>query len=187
MTKGEKLLLQVTFPLWFRVLFGVAGSIALVVFLPLFASSLVHFAQLGFTLPRMVISLILVVVPVGYLAVVKYVYFWIIATESGLEGVGVLQSRRVFSWGEIVCIRKPRFAISKDILYVVSKSGRKIVLSKSMTGFLKLLNLIQSRAPNLSPKELPDEILLSGSSGQWRYVLIIFLMFLIYVITRLIF
>ena len=187
MRKRGKVLLQVSTPIWFRVLWCVLGAIACVMFLPLFFASVIHFAQLGFTLPRAVISLLLVVTPVGYLAALKYIYCRITATESGLEAVGILQRRKIFSWGEIVGIRKPRFAIPNDAVYIFSETGRKIVLSKSMTGFLELLNLIQSRAPNLFPKELPDDILRADSPRQWRLPLIVFLLFIIYVIARLIF
>jgi hypothetical protein len=187
MANEDRVILKVNFSKWFLVFFGIAGLVAVVVFVPLFISSLIHFAQIGFTIPRLIISAVLLATPLGYLSIVKCIYLWIIATESGLEAVGILQPRRVFTWDEIITVNKPHLGIARDAVYVLSKTGKKMVLSKSMKGYPKLLALIQSRAPNLSPKELPQELLPSESLGEWKYLLTFFGLFIAYIIVKLIF
>jgi hypothetical protein len=79
-------------------------------------------------------------------------YSTIVVTEAGLELKGLLGSKRKFSWDEIVKVSRPRFGIPRDAMYIFSKTGKKIILLRNMTGYAELLKLIESRAPNLSPR-----------------------------------
>lgn len=183
----DRALLRLSFPNWFLVFFAVVSSIAVIAIGTLFISALIHFAQLGFTIPRLIISAVLLVIPAGYLLMIRCIYLWITATESGLHATGLLHPRRRFTWNEIITVSRPLLTIPKDAVYVYSKTRSKIMLSRSMDGYPELLELIQSRAPNLSPKTLPPELWAQQSRKEWKYVLIFFGIFIVYVIARLIF
>jgi hypothetical protein len=95
----------------------------------------------------------------------------------------MLHPRRMFAWDEIIALSRPRFGIPQDEVHVLSKTGEKIILSRSMDGYSQLLELIQSKATNLSPREIWPK----KSSNQWRHILIFLALFIVYVIAKLIF
>jgi hypothetical protein len=183
MAKDDRVLLKLNYPKWFRIFYGVGAPLTLL----LFIIGWVHFSRNGFTsLELLKSALFLVIVGFG-LYVSPVFYYSVVATEAGLQFNGVFGPKQQFAWNEIATVSRPRLGIPKEAIYIYSRSGEKTIIGRGMTGYSDLLELIQSRAPNLSPKELPRELLPSASSGEWKYVLIFFGLFIIYVIVRLIF
>ena|SRR3989442_534345 len=150
----NKVLLQVSLPKWFRLFYGIVAPITLLLFFIVWF----QYSRDGFTFSEVWKSLLLLTIVGLGLWITPIFYSTIVVTEAGLELKGVLGSKQEFSWDEIVKVSRPRFRIPKDTAYVFSETGKKIILSRSMTGYTELLKLIESRAPNLSPKKLPPEL-----------------------------
>ena len=167
-------MLRISHPKWVLIVFGIVASGGLILYLPVFIFSLVHLKLLK--------SVFFFVFSTGCLWICRYIYSWITATESGLQVVGMLRSRQKFTWDEIVGVSR-----NSDFVSIFSNSGEKIVILSSMTGYPELLELIQSRAPNLSPKRLPQELWSNFSPSAWRVVSIFFGLFVAYVMVRFIF
>lgn len=182
MVRDDRVLLRVSYPRWFLVLFGIAGLITLAIFL----FALIYYSRDGFILPEFWKSLFFLAILAGGLWIIPYIYCSIAATESGLQRVGLLGQKQHFSWDEIVRISRPRFRIPKEAVYVFSKSGQKMALLNGMEGYTELLEIIQSRAHNLSQKKLPQDLWPKRYSGRdfLRAFLILFGLIFIYGVLR---
>lgn len=181
MVHKDRVLLRVSAPKWLVV----AYTIGFLFTLALFVIAGVHFARRGFTWSTLWI--------VGFFLTITLLGMWIIplfhssyvATESGLEHVGLFGRRRKFSWEEITRVSRPRFGIPYDVAYVFSERSEKITLVRGIPGYTELLELIQSKAPNLDPKHLSQNLWVSQTS--WKSTLWIVLGVLgAYLIFRLI-
>ena len=182
--RPDKTLLRVALPQWFRVYCAVAvpPTLILLLFIAI-VFNLNDFTFFG------VIVILFVLAMFGIAAyATPHCYSTILVTDYGLRwdrplGLG----DKKFKWDDILTVSRPRFAKSSDFAYIVSKSGNKIVVMKSMDGYADLLEMIQSRAPNLKPKRLPKNLLPGNVSSGWKRLLILFVLFVIYVIVRKIF
>ncbi|MGH7772751.1 MAG: hypothetical protein ACREQA_11030 [Candidatus Binatia bacterium] len=177
----DNILLRVSHPKWVLIFLGIIASGGIILYLPVFIFSLVHFVLEGFTIIKLLKSLYFFIFFAVCLGLGRYIYSSIIATESGLQVVGILRWRQKFTWDEIVGVSR-----NFDFVSIFSNSGGKIVILSSMTGYPELLELIQSRAPNLRPKRLAQELWSHFSPSPVRVVLIFFGLFVAYVIVRLI-
>jgi hypothetical protein len=183
MTAQNTVILKVSLPKWFRVFYAIGAPLAVLLFVIVW----LHYGRDAYTFSEAwKLLLFLAIVGLG-LWTTPFFFSTILVTEAGLELKRLFGSTQRFSWDEIVQVSRPRFGIPHDAIYVFSHTGRKIVLSRGMTGYPELLKLIQLRAPNVSPEKLPRELRLSESSREWKYVLIFFGLFIMYVIARLIF
>lgn len=183
MTAQNTVILEVSLPKWFRVFYAVGAPVAVLIFVIVWF----HYGRDGYTFSEAwKLLLFLAIIGLG-LWTTPIFLSTVLVTDAGLELKRVFGSPQRLSWDEIVLVSRPRSRIPYDAVYIISQTGRKIVLSRGMTGYSELLELIQSRAPNLTPKKLPRELWISGSSREWKYVLIFFGLLIIYVIARLVF
>lgn len=159
------------------MLFGIAGLVTLTFSLFVW----IYYSWDGFTAPGVLWkSLFFLAVIGGGIWIVPFIYCSITATESGLQRVGLLGQRQHFSWDEIVKISRPRLGIPKEAVNVISKSGEKMVLLQGMESYAELLELIQSKRPNLLPKKLFED--LWPKQYMWRDFLRTFLILLGFII-----
>jgi len=183
MVKQDKVLVQASLPRWFKTFY----AIDLPVMLLLFTFVWIQFSRDGFTLSEILGSLFLLIIATLGLWLTPAFLSSITATESGLELHGLWGVRRNFSWNDIVKVSRPRFGIPREFTYVVSKSGEKMILLRSMKGYSELLELIQSRAPNLTLKKLPPELGPRRYTTFWRDALITFGLLVVYFILKRVF
>ncbi len=72
------------------------------------------------------------------------------AQAEGLYLDNPFKQREFVAWENIIEIRKPQLKIPYDFIYVISRSGKKITLIKSMKNFKQLLEVIQTKAKNIN-------------------------------------
>lgn len=118
----------------------------------------VYFSNDGFTFLEISGLAFFLAIFAVWFWLIPYLYSSVIATESGLEVTGPLVSKLEITWDEIVKVSRPLLGIPREFIYVFLESGEKIVLLRSMERYSNLLELIESKAPNLSPKKLPREV-----------------------------
>ena len=179
--RPDKTLLRVSLPKWFRVFYAIGAPLTLIFFLII----AVLFNLNGFTFPGVIIILFVLVTVGIALHATPHFYSMIWVTDYGLRWDRPLGLRdKEFKWDDILTVSRPRFGYPGDVAYIVSKSGDKISVVKSMDGYTYLLEIIQLRAPNLTPKRLPKNLLPASSSRAWKQLLILFALFVMYVIVR---
>ncbi len=183
MVRQDKVLLQANLPKWFRVFYGIGAP-----FMPFFSIFIwIQFSLDGFTLLEVLGVVFFIVMTLLVLLMAPLFCSSVTATEFGLELSALWILRRRFSWNEIVRVSRPHFGVPRDITYVFSKSGKRIGLLRSMEGYSELLELIQSKAPNLTPRTLPPEFSPRRYTTFWRDALVIFGGLLLYFVAKLIF
>jgi len=58
--------------------------------------------------------------------------------------------KRIFvAWKDIIEIRKPKFNIPHDAVYVITNSNKKLMLVKGMKNLDKMITAIKLNSPNL--------------------------------------
>ena len=173
------MLLQISFPLWFRVMYGIGAPIVLV----LVCVSLLKLSQQGFTGALLLKGgFLLCIVAVG-IYVVPLFFSSVCANESGIELRVFTHIKRRFTWNEIETVVRPRFGVPYDVIYVVSKNGMRIPMAYSMKGCGEILRLIQSKSPNLSATQLTGN--LQPVAGSWRQLLVLLIALITYIVYRL--
>ena len=182
MIDSDKVLLKVSCPKWFLVVLPAVLVFSLLLFILMW----VHFGQDGFTWPEVWGMAIFLAILAGWLWLIPFLYSSIIATDSGLRVTGLLGRNLNFTWDTIVKVSRPLLGIPREFIYVFSKSGDKMVLLRSMERYSDLLKLIETRAPNLSPKTLPQEMWLQKLSWGKTWLAIIGIL-IIYMILKVIF
>lgn len=177
---GEKILLKVSFPLWFRVLYAVGGPYVMLS---------ICFALLNLARNEITLFLILkagfliLIVGLGLWAV-QFFFSTIYVTASGIHRRGILGTRQTFTWNEIKTVARPRFGIPGDAAYIISKNGKKITFARGMSGYMELLRVIQEKAPNVKATGLSESLWPSKSVNAWRNILIFLALFVAYIIVR---
>lgn len=154
MSRGNEVLLKMSYPKWFQ---AVLPPILFLYFIFVLVIT-VYFSRGGFTWIQVGISAFFWIIFALWLWIIPFVYSSLIATESGLCATGIFGRKQKLTWDEIVKISRPLFGIPNEFTYVFSKSGKKMILLRSMEGYSNLLELIQSKAPHLSQKRLPKEL-----------------------------
>jgi hypothetical protein len=178
--RRERILLKVEYPLWFRLLYGIGGPIVLLsICITLFrvgrgGLSSFAIAKGGF---------LLLVVGLGFWVVPRF-FSTIYVKDSGIEELKLWGANEKLTWDEIGTVARPRLGIPYDAAYIVSKEGKRITLARSMNGFSELLRLIETKAPNLTPKQLSENLWPSTPAKAWRQILIALGLFIAYVVVR---
>lgn len=182
MSWDDKILLKVTYPKWFQIILPPILFLYLIFLLVL----MVYFARDGFTWLKVGIGAFFLAILGIWLWMIPFIYSSLIATESALHATGIFRRRQKLTWDEIVRVSRPLFGIPNELVYVFSKSGQKMVLLRGMEGYPDLLKLIQSRAPYLSQKRLPEE--LWPRKHSWKRVWLVTAgIVAVYIILRLLF
>jgi len=178
----DKVLLKVNCPKWFLIIFPLALLFSILIVTLMW----IYFSNDGFTFLE--VGGLTIFLPIFgiWLWLIPFLFSSVTAHESGLQVTGPLVSDLRFTWEEIVKVSRPFLGIPKEFIYIFSKDGEKMTLLRSMEGYLDLLELIESRAPNLLPKKLPREVWPRKRSwGRTWLVIIGFLV--VYVALKLIF
>lgn len=161
---SKRTLLKVSFPEWFRAFYVICAIFTL----PLLSIACFNVLREGFTPSKTVMR--------GFLFLGTGAGFWfgplifttIYAKQFGIEKRVLFGVKQTFTWAEITKVTRPRFGIPYDAAYIVSKEGKRITLARSMSGFSELLRLIETRAPNLTPKQLPTNLWPTPPAAAWR-------------------
>lgn len=179
--RTDKVLLKVEIPIWFRVVYAIAAPPTPLFFLAFAVAFIIN----GLTLPGALISTFALVTVAAGLLLIPHVYSTIWVTELGLRWRRPFRLRtKKFKWEDIVTIVRPRFGISYDLAYIISKNGERIAVVRSMAGFTDLVELIRSRAPNLELKQRPTTLWPDQSVTRWKLLLLFIVLFTGYVIIR---
>lgn len=177
---AEREFIKVSFPLWFRVFYSIGGPIVL----GSICLTLVRFGRDGFTpLETLKAGFLLFIVALSFYAT-RIFFSTVYAKESGIQRHGFLGGRQALSWDEITTVARGRFGIPHDAAYIISANGQKIVIARSMSGYCELLHVIESRARNLTPKQLPSNLWPSSSARPWRQIFIFLALFIAYIVIR---
>lgn len=186
---GEKLLFRVRCPKWFVVFFGLASALITYLFMTIAVMALQDFTRHGLTFFETLKVSILLIIFGGCFWYSRYFFYTISATDYGLKANSLLGRASSIKWDEITAVTKPRLKFPRNFVYIHSKGGKKIVVINGMIGYLELLDLIQAKAPNLSQKRNLRDLWPNIYSGapQWRNMLILIGLFVIYVVAKLIF
>jgi hypothetical protein len=91
---------------------------------------------------------------------------------------------QTFTWAEIAAVTRPPFGIPYDVAHIITMEGKKLTVARSMTGFPELLRLIETKAPNLTPKQLPENLWPPTPVKAWRQMLIAFGLFIAYIVVK---
>ncbi|MFQ5683978.1 MAG: hypothetical protein ACE5HC_11980 [Candidatus Binatia bacterium] len=183
MVKANKVLIRVGYPKWFRVFYGIGAPITLL----LFIITGVHFSRQGFTSSELALSvLFLAILGVG-VWISPVFYRSVVAKEDELQIYGLFGLKLSLTWDEIIKVSRPRFGIPRDATYLFSRNGEKVTLAKGMEGYSELLDLIQVKALNVTPKPLPPDLWPETARRMRKETLIFFGLLLAYVIAKLIF
>jgi len=175
----QRVLLRVCLPKWFQILCAIAALINV----PLFLFISFAYAHEGFIFPKILVSAFTLAIVVGAIWIIPLSYTTVYVTEFGVTSdrpFGLKQKR--FRWDEILTVSRPRFGIPYDLAYVISKTGEKISVLRGATGYPELLEIIESKVPNLTPKSLAPGLWPKTSS--WKGVLIVMGLFIAYVLVR---
>jgi hypothetical protein len=116
--------------------------------------------------------------------VIPIFFSTIYATRSGIHRRGLLGRMQKFTWDEIRTVATPRLSIPGDAAYIISKSGARMTIARSMTGYPELLRLIQEKAPEVKVNGLPENLFVPNRANSWRGIVIFLALFLAYVIIR---
>ena len=180
-TQPDKVLLRVEVPIWFRVFYAILALPILLFFLAI----AVVFNINSFTLPGVLTGVFALILAGFNLPAIPHLYSTIRVTELGLRWRRPFGLRtKTVRWDDIHTVSRPRFGIPRELLYIISKGGEKIVVLRSMTGFDDLLAMIETRVPHLSSRQLPTNLWPNPSSTRWKQLLLFFVLFLMYVIVK---
>jgi hypothetical protein len=179
--RTDKVLLRVEVPIWFRILYAIVALPTLLFFLAI----TVVFTINGLTLPRILTSAFVLFLAAVNFQAIPHLYSTIWVTEFGLRWRRPFRLRtKTLAWDDILTISRPRFGIPRELAYIISKGGEKIVVMRSMTGFDNLFAMIATRAPHLPSKHLDVNLWPEPSTARWTQLLLFAVLFLIYVIIR---
>jgi hypothetical protein len=79
----------------------------------------------------------------------KVLYYSIIVLPQGISSNKLVGGGYLVKWEEIVEVKRPKFGIPYDAIYIVTYKNKKILLVRGMKNYLKLIKLIKVKAPNL--------------------------------------
>lgn len=174
------ILLKVSFPLWFRILYAVGGPLVMLSI----CVALFNLARNDFTL--------LAILKGGFLILIVSLGAWampiffstIYAKESGIHRRGLWGARQTFTWNELKTVARPRFGIPGDAAYIVSRNDERMTIARSMSGYTELLRLIQEKAPNVRANGLSESLWPAKSANVWRNVLIFLALLIAFIVVR---
>ena len=158
----DRVLIDVRCPKWFLIifplmLFGGLTVVALIVG--------IYVNRNGVTWPIVIGSGIFLAAIAVWVWLIPYLYSSIVATESGLSTTGPFRQNQHITWGEITSVGTPRFGIPKEFIYILSRSGERIVVVRSMEQYRELLDLIQIKVPTLPDGKIPEKVW--GTKHSW--------------------
>jgi len=146
MAKEENGNIRSSFPVWFVVSMIFCGIVT-TLGVGAHIIDLIYHGHFFSKLLRCSFGLVLILGIVWFFA--KILFYYVTATERGLETNNIVGSDKLFLWDEIVEIRRPRFGIPVDFTYVISENKSKLRLIRSMKNYKDLIDLIKIKAPNL--------------------------------------
>jgi hypothetical protein len=137
---------KMDFPKWLFIPFTL-GLIVLALACILYALKL---TRSGLSLLGLLkVGFLFIIVLCGIWCIFRVLFYSVTATKRGLETNNLLGKGKLFLWDEIVEVRRPRFRIPADFVYVISRDNYKLPLIKSMKNYGELIQLIQAKASNL--------------------------------------
>lgn len=146
MTDNALEILRVGFPKWFKVLYGVCIVGFFIVIMYIFAeAAFLHYIGHNLRGMRWGYWFVVAIEVLGICFYVEVVPYFVVATEEGLRAEGMFGREKSFLWEEIAEVRRPRLSTLTDLAYIVSNSGAKIVVLRSMTNYPELVQLIEQR------------------------------------------
>jgi hypothetical protein len=77
-----------------------------------------------------------------------------------------LRAPQHFPWSEIARVARPRFGIPNDAVYIVARSGRRMMLVRSLPGTRELVEVVRARGTNVAPMPATDDLV--GKRESWR-------------------
>jgi len=129
--------------------------------------------------------LLLIVAIAGY--IMTLIYSAVLAYESGIVFTQLSLFKKKFSWNEIKTVTRPRFGVPYDFVYIVTTNGAKVPLVRGAKGYIELLNLIQSKSPNLTPSKLPENLSPQPFTADLRSSLLCLVILIAFIIAYSIF
>jgi hypothetical protein len=161
-------------------LFGLGSPI----FLVYISLALVNLGRDGFTVIEGFSAVFLLLLVEIALYVIPIFFSTVYATKSGIHPDGLLIRKQAIPWDEIATVTRGRFGFPHDFAYIVSSTGRKLIIARSMSGYTDILREIESQASHLTPKKLPPNLWHAPPASQWRHILVFLGLFITYVVLR---
>jgi hypothetical protein len=172
----QKVLVEVSYPLWFRVFYGVCAIVTVVIAAIVAEHYLVVRGRVGESVCALVIGAIA-------LCGVPLVFRSLIATEDGLE-LDVIGRKPVrMAWADIHAVKRPTLRIPKDAAYIVSRTGQRLLIVRSMSGVAQLISLVEAKARNLERGAMSGGVVPKTS---WRPFLITLAILAAYIVFRIV-
>jgi hypothetical protein len=139
--------LKSSFPKWFVIFLSFCGTTT-ILFSAYYIGWVIYSNEFSSKLLTCFILFVLIASILWFF--VKILFYSVTATERGLEARNLFEWKRNIDWEEIENIRRPHFGIPKDISYVVSKTGKRLFLIKSMKNYKELVSLIKKKVPDIN-------------------------------------
>jgi hypothetical protein len=138
--------LKMCFPIWF-VAFTTFCEVGTALFALVY---ILHASKKGLSWSDIWKILLLLSIIIGGIWVSSKILFYsVTATKRGLVSKNLLRSSNFISWNEIIDFQTPRFGFASQGGYVISDKGEKMMLMEEMKNYTELINVIQTRSPNL--------------------------------------
>jgi hypothetical protein len=171
-----RVLIEVRYPMWFRAFYGVCAAGTVVICVRVVAVGIGGHGR-GINGAIALTAALLAIVLYG----VRIVFRSLVATEDGLEMSVIGSAPARISWADIQAVRRPTFGIPQDAAYIVSHSGRRLMIARSMSGVPELLTLIERKAPRL-------QVVAAGiaPSTSWKPFIIALAVVAAYTVVRMI-
>ncbi len=118
----------------------ISGGSVLLIFLPVY---LIYVE--GFSLGLFLLFVFFMLLPFFGINIFKQTFITITITESGVVAYNRIGIEKKIQYDEILEIRKPWFGRWGDFFFIVSKSGKKIPISKLMRNSNKVISIIHDK------------------------------------------
>jgi hypothetical protein len=170
-----RVLIEVRYPTWFRTFYGVCAAGTVIICVRVAALTIGR--DRGMNGAIVLTATLLAIMLYG----IRIVFRSLVATEHGLELRVIGSAPARMPWADIHAVRRPTFGIPKDAAYIVSRSGRRLMIARSMSGLPELLALIERKAPHLQMVAVGI-----APSTSWRPFIIALALVAAYIVVRMI-
>lgn len=146
MPENPKIILKIHYPTWFILFYTICFLGCVYYFTRYFIWVYSNHLILNRLWQTASLSLILII---GIWFLFKVVFYSVIATNKGIENRPLVGAKKYFSWLEIIEVRRPKFKMPYDAIYIVTETNKKMMIMKGMKNLNQMIGLIKNMSPNL--------------------------------------
>ena len=138
--------IKINYPRWFSICMTFCGIVTIGICSTYIVWVIIN-GIFGQRLWRITFSASLITLITWFL--LRIVFYSVQASEEGLRSNAIMGKRIFVAWKDIIEIRKPKFNIPHDAVYVITNSNKKLMLVKGMKNLDKMITAIKLNSPNL--------------------------------------